>query len=243
MRKLTSREWVEKAKKVHSNFYNYDNTLYKTSRIKVKIICPLHGEFEQMPTKHMTGQGCKQCHFDNLPYKLSLKTNDFINNSNLIHSNAYNYSKTICNSQYDIVTITCPIHGDFRQVAKNHRRNGCPTCGQNKNGWKTHNWHKRCDCGDKKIKLYYIRCFNKEESFFKIGLSCKKNINYRFHGNKIPYQYEILKIIESCDVDKFISMEQELKKQLIPFQYIPKIKFNGMYECFTGDFIPHFINF
>ena len=35
--------------------------VYVKSSIKVKIICPFHGEFEQTPNKHLNGHGCPEC--------------------------------------------------------------------------------------------------------------------------------------------------------------------------------------
>lgn len=40
-------DWINKAKLLHSNFYDYSKVEYKHSMEKVIIICPIHGEFEQ----------------------------------------------------------------------------------------------------------------------------------------------------------------------------------------------------
>ena len=61
MRKLTTEEFVEKAKKIHGDKYDYSNVEYKGKRQKIKIICPIHGEFWQLAGNHMRGQGCPQC--------------------------------------------------------------------------------------------------------------------------------------------------------------------------------------
>lgn len=45
MNKLTTEEFIEKAKKVHGDKYDYSLVEYKDSRVKVKIICPKHGVF------------------------------------------------------------------------------------------------------------------------------------------------------------------------------------------------------
>lgn len=57
----TTEEFIEKSKKVHGEKYIYDNTIYKNSYEKVKIICPIHGEFLQYPHSHLQGHGCPQC--------------------------------------------------------------------------------------------------------------------------------------------------------------------------------------
>lgn len=57
-------------------------------------------------------------------------TNDvFIYRSNLIHNHKYDYSKVLYNGIHDYVLIICPLHGDFRKIAKDHLRGiGCPKC-------------------------------------------------------------------------------------------------------------------
>lgn len=43
---MTTKEFIEKAQQIHKNKYNYSDTMYVGSHSKVKIICPIHGEFE-----------------------------------------------------------------------------------------------------------------------------------------------------------------------------------------------------
>ena len=51
----------EKASIVHSNKYDYSLVDYKGNLQKVKIICPIHGVFEQVATYHLAGNGCPAC--------------------------------------------------------------------------------------------------------------------------------------------------------------------------------------
>lgn len=54
-------EYIEACKLVHNNFYDYSLILYKSNKAKVKIICPLHGEFLQSAQHHKNGCGCPSC--------------------------------------------------------------------------------------------------------------------------------------------------------------------------------------
>ena len=65
-KKLTLEDFVKKAKEIHNDKYRYDLVDYIGSKIKVKIICPIHGVFEQEPRLHLSGNGCKMCANDNL---------------------------------------------------------------------------------------------------------------------------------------------------------------------------------
>lgn len=61
MRITNQKEFVKTAKQLHNNKYDYSLVDYQKSSIKVKIICPKHGVFEQTPNKHLSGQGCPVC--------------------------------------------------------------------------------------------------------------------------------------------------------------------------------------
>ena len=58
---LTKEDFIERAKRVHGEKYNYELVDYVNSQTKVKIICPIHGLFEQIPNNHLKGCGCPKC--------------------------------------------------------------------------------------------------------------------------------------------------------------------------------------
>ena len=58
MPKSTTVEFIERARQVHGDTYDYSLVDYTNSRTKVKIISFDHGVFEQAPTHHLHGQGC-----------------------------------------------------------------------------------------------------------------------------------------------------------------------------------------
>ena len=49
MKKLTTEEFIKRAKEIHGDKYDYSLVEYKGIYEKVKIICPIHGLFEQSP--------------------------------------------------------------------------------------------------------------------------------------------------------------------------------------------------
>lgn len=54
--------FITESLEIYKGKYNYSQTEYKNSRTKVKIICPSHGEFKQMPNDHLKGiVGCRRC--------------------------------------------------------------------------------------------------------------------------------------------------------------------------------------
>ena len=59
--KLTTEQFVKRAKKIHGDKYDYSLTNYINARTKVVIICKKHGEFKQLPKHHLNDSGCPVC--------------------------------------------------------------------------------------------------------------------------------------------------------------------------------------
>ena len=130
----SKEQFIEDARKIHGNKYDYSKVEYINGKTKVCIICPEHGEFWQLPQAHISGkEGCPKC-ANEFRGKLLRRTNeDFIKIANSVHNNKYKYDKCMYTTKRNKVTITCPIHGDFEQTAGNHiRGTGCPKCKQSK---------------------------------------------------------------------------------------------------------------
>jgi hypothetical protein len=57
-KRLTTQEFIERAKKTHSDRFNYDKVKYIDTVHKVIITCKVHGDFYQSPMDHIRGKGC-----------------------------------------------------------------------------------------------------------------------------------------------------------------------------------------
>lgn len=58
---MAKESFIKRAKKIHNNKYSYVFSNYINNKTKIKIICPIHGEFEQLPNNHLKGCGCPKC--------------------------------------------------------------------------------------------------------------------------------------------------------------------------------------
>ena len=63
-RRSNTEQFIAKAKRVHGDKYDYSLVSYETAKLPVKIVCPVHGEFEQRPDHHLSGSGCRKCAVD-----------------------------------------------------------------------------------------------------------------------------------------------------------------------------------
>ncbi len=59
--KSTNSAFINKANIIHNDKYDYSLVDYFNNKTKVKIICNIHGIFEQKPNNHLYGQGCPMC--------------------------------------------------------------------------------------------------------------------------------------------------------------------------------------
>ena len=75
-RTMKFEEVLRRFKEVHGDTYTYDESTYKTSRKKMRIICPKHGEFWQIPMNHWGGQGCPVCKESKLEMELDKALTD-----------------------------------------------------------------------------------------------------------------------------------------------------------------------
>ena len=130
---LSTEEFIEKAKKIHGNKYDYSKVKYIKSKEKICIICPEHGEFWQTPNEHLMGNGCKKCGYKKISNKVSLTTQVFIERARKIHGDKYDYRKVKYVSTRVPIAIICKKHGIFYQKPNYHLSGcGCPFCNKSK---------------------------------------------------------------------------------------------------------------
>jgi Zn finger protein HypA/HybF involved in hydrogenase expression len=226
-------EFKRRAKTKHGDKYDYSKVAFNTLKDKVTIVCPEHGEFKQKANDHILYYGCPDCGVSKRAKSKTKTTEEF--------------KQRAADKK---ITITCPDHGEFEQAAIIHvSGQGCPKCGRDRttaakrnnpdaNGWSYSNWE---NAGSKSklfvgFQLYIIECAGNGEKFTKVGKTFT-SIGERFKGNTLPYEWKLVKsIVGSAN---YISrLEEELHRNLKDAgnQYVPKIKFNGMHECYSINY-------
>ena len=132
--RLNKEIFIERANEKHNHKYDYSEVIYTNHRTKVKIICPIHGEFWQTPKNHMKGQGCPEC-----GKKYAKEWNKgnyevFINSSKERFGENYEfpYIKDEYENSHSVVTIRCKKCGNvFSKIACDHitsPNGGCKHC-------------------------------------------------------------------------------------------------------------------
>ena len=131
------KKFITQANDVHKNFYDYKLSDYINVDTKIKIICPIHGGFEQTPYKHIKRkQGCSKCGIEKSRNKRIKPFKKFLEQSFEIHGNKYDYSlsESDYNGAFTKIKIICKKHGVFEQTPDNHVNDnkGCYHCGLTK---------------------------------------------------------------------------------------------------------------
>lgn len=172
---LSHIEFVERAKSIHSNKYDYSQSVYGGALNEVVIVCPIHGNFSQIASNHLSGAGCPSCAHD----ITRSNTTDFINKAIIVHGDRFDYSNVVYKSAFDKVEIICHDHGSFLQKPNNHLNGqGCPKC------------HYSITSGHKRIISFMppdIQIINNDRSTihpYEIDIFIPSyNVGIEYHGN------------------------------------------------------------
>jgi hypothetical protein len=124
-----AKDFVDKARRVHGDRYDYRDTVYVAAKKNVTIICPVHGRFVQTPSDHHKGHGCKQCGVTRRSFASRRSPDDFFTKAIELHKGFYDYDKAIYRGNLEKIKIHCPKHGLFEQTPKEHLKGaGCVKC-------------------------------------------------------------------------------------------------------------------
>jgi hypothetical protein len=132
-KQLTTKQFIQRAKKVHGDKFDYSKVDYKGMRFKVTLICndcnPPR-KFQQNAGNHLNGAGCDKCGRKKVGDKMRDDKASFVKKAKKKHGYKYNYSEVNYKGCYTPVTIICPEHGRFSQKPCAHiYGQGCRKCG------------------------------------------------------------------------------------------------------------------
>ena len=130
-KRLTTEGFIIRANSVHGERYDYSEAVYRNYDTPLTIICREHGPFQQSPSNHLQGKGCKRCGFKKSSRRLT--TQVFVVRARHRHPGRYDYTLVEYQNGRTPVTIICPSHGKFLQAPEAHLAGkGCWQCAGNK---------------------------------------------------------------------------------------------------------------
>lgn len=215
--RITTEEFIKKARLIHGDKYGYDASIYLSNYLNIKIFCKTCNKyFMKIANSHLKGSGCKKCKTPYRPLQQKNAFKQFINNAIKIHGNKYGYEKIkYINSQIKIKIFCNKCKHYFFQIPNNHISGmGCPLCSMSKGEEKIRNWLLKNNITSISQKIFY-------------ELKSKKNSNLKFdfylpHYN-ICIEYDGHQHFFPVNFTGKMSQE-EIKKQFIKIQENDELK-------------------
>lgn len=195
----TQEQFITEATKKHANKYDYTKVVYINDLTKITIVCPIHGEFEQVPSSHLQGCGCKKCAKITQSTQQKTPTEKLQNMFNLpvnitvdLHSYVNSKTKMKCN---------CEFHGPFLQLPEIliNGKGVCPICAKQLRGW------NRSLYKNSPTMLYLLELPN---NLYKVGITKSCDIKTRYSKldrakiQDILFQVTIFDGILAWDIEK-----------------------------------------
>jgi hypothetical protein len=174
-KKLTTEEFIERAKLIHGDIFDYTCSEYSGILYKIKIRCRKHGIFKQIANSHLTGSKCPLCNLETRTKTLIT----FIKEANLIYNNKFLYNKFVYKTSHTKGTIICNIGHEFEQSPASHLQGfGCPKCNVQNRAQRSKQTTKHFI---NKSKLVHDDIYEYDCSEY-IGRNTKIKIRCKIHG-------------------------------------------------------------
>lgn len=205
------KDFIQMAREVHCDKYDYSLVEYVNSYTKVKIICPEHGVFEQVPYNHVNNKNiCPKCKSINHGKIMKKTLKKFIQEAKRVHGDRYEYSLVEYVGSLDKVKIICPEHGVFEQRPNHHIniRNGCPACSQSHGEWLINDFLNRSEMNFER-QYFFNNCRNKQALPFDFYLP-KLNMCIEYDGKQ---HYESVEYFGGEKTLKYIQQNDEIKNR------------------------------
>lgn len=173
--RLTTEIFIERAKIIHKDKYDYSSTKFEKSSEKIEITCPKHGKFQQLPHNHLSGAGCPTC-----------GVMDRINTKRLSESEAmercskkgFTLLKYAGHAMGKSLIMCTNGHEWESTLSKIQQGNGCPACA-------IPGYNPR-----KRGFVYLLK--SEDGKYMKIGLSNKPIQRIKTLVNSTPFKFSRL---------------------------------------------------
>ena len=253
-KKLTTEEFIERAKAIHGDKYDYSLVEYKTDKNKVKIICKhCRRIFEQKPSNHLQGKGCLNCGQLKSHQKRLKTTKEFIKEAKKIYGNKYDYSEFEYKGAKVKGKIWCNTCREFFYTTPSNFLRGrkCPKCAFKQRVDKRSSTTEEFIKNAKKIHddKYNYSKVNYINSYTKVSIECncchkvfKQQPHKHLIGQGCPFCHDYNsskeeKYIFNLLQKRFNLLKTQYKSKQYPWKcdfYIPEINTYIEYQGYWG---------
>lgn len=167
---MTREQFIQRARAVHGDKYNYDQVVYVNNRTRVSVVCPEHGMWNVFPVNHVNGRSaCPKCSNRTRGRRMGITTEEVARRFKKVHGDKYTFDVSTYQGMNKKMTFVCPKHGSFeiRPQSVIHNFSGCSKCG---------------------IESRANKCSLTTEEYIQVAR--------KIHGNK--YDYSKVNYIRGC---------------------------------------------
>ena len=226
---------------------NHKNSLkplssFINARVKVAVECQKCEHVWSALPRSFRVSSCPKCMEKQRVKKVTWTKEQFINKCPRIKTGEYNILGIYKNTKTKVLMRHNYCGHKWKVLPKQFKDgSSCPICSNFLSNFKKSDWVKK---GNESLyydsfKIYIIRCWNLYEEFIKIGRTFVK-VNQRFAGKKnMPYNYKVIKVLESDDGDYIWGFEYRIHKKFKAFSYHPAIFFKGEGECYSLNILDY----
>ena len=212
--------FVDQANQVHGNVYRYYETAYEGAKSKTRIRCTVHGDFYQMPTNHLNGQGCPVCGREKRGQVRNERwLEGLLDKFREVHGDRYDYSDVDPTDSVTPISVICKIHGPFPVRPSNHLTgHGCPKCAKEDSPqFIDARIRNDEEFASKDGMLYLLRVDHPlaPKTFYKVGITSLGGLDERF-GNRSLYSGFEFELVEKREgtMREMWTLERQVKKRI-----------------------------
>lgn len=237
-KRLTAKEFIEKAILVHGNSFSYkEKDFINMKTTKMAMYCnSCKNTIYQIPSDHIQGHGCNHCSYikrtkGKIGRLKHTKENIIEQSKKLWGDNVWDYSKFNYKGKISkciFICKNCEVECEQRVESHLKKMNPCPSCTP-KVEWSRSAWLKFCiEKGYLYPSVYIVSLIDKNEDFIKIGMT----VDTKPRFEKLPYTTNLLQEIKGKPLDIY-NLEKKLHRFFKKYKYNPLKKFGGYTECFN----------
>lgn len=131
-KRLTTEQFIEKAKQIYGDRFDYSKTEYINATTKLTITCRIHGDFKVLPQHHIRKDnsaktGCKLCGKEAINRNRRFTQEQFLERVKGIEG--LSFDKSVYKNKRESIIVTCKIHGDYKTTPDVLFKGcSCPKC-------------------------------------------------------------------------------------------------------------------
>ena len=128
--RMSAEKFISRCVEMHGDKYNLSKVLYSGMAKKIEVICPSHGSFFPTAGNFVgLGSGCPDCGRKAAGLKSRESLEHYVKKARVKHGDKFSYNGVTYRGSSAYLSITCPEHGEFEQLAQDHIKGiGCAKC-------------------------------------------------------------------------------------------------------------------